>query len=135
MAIVVDEYGGTAGICTIEDVLEEIVGEIHDEHEPQDEVPPVMDQISPTRFEADGRVPISEVNERLGLSLPEDGDFDTIAGFLLDRFGRVPIKGESDEIPEATFEVLKASPTKIDRIAILLREPVSEVNRGESSEG
>ena len=135
MAIVVDEYGGTAGICTIEDVLEEIVGEIHDEHEPQDELPPVMDRISPIRFEADGRVPISEVNERLGLALPEDGDFDTIAGFLLDRFGRVPIKGESDEIPEATFEVLKASPTKIDRIAILLREPVSEVNRGESSEG
>ena len=135
MAIVVDEYGGTSGICTIEDVLEEIVGEIHDEHEPQDELPPVMDRISPTRFEADGRVPISEVNERLGLSLPEDGDFDTIAGFLLDRFGRVPIKGESDEVPEAVFEVLKASPTKIDRIAIVTREPVSDARREESSEG
>ena len=126
MAIVVDEYGGTAGICTIEDVLEEIVGEIHDEHEPQDETVPEMDRITATRFEADGRVPIAEVNERLGLSLPEDGDFDTVAGFLLDRFGRVPSAGERDETPEATFEVLSASPTKIDRIAILLREGVPE---------
>lgn len=132
MAIVVDEYGGTAGICTIEDVLEEIVGEIHDEHEPQDELPPVMDQVSPTRFEADGRVPIVEVNERLGVALPEDGDFDTIAGFLLDRFGRVPLKGESDEIPEAVFEILSATPTKIDRIAILLREPAPEQAREET---
>ena len=126
MAIVVDEYGGTAGICTIEDVIEEIVGEIHDEHEPQDEQPPVMDRISGTRFEADGRVPIAEVNERLGIALPEDGDFDTIAGFLLDRFGRVPARGEKDEIPEATFEILAATPTRIDRIAIMLKDEAPE---------
>jgi len=122
MAIVVDEYGGTAGICTIEDVLEEIVGEIHDEHEPQDETPPEMRRVSPVRFEADGRMPIAAINARLGLSMPEDGDFDTVAGFLLDRFGRVPVEGERDETPEAVFEVLSASPTKIDRIAITLRE-------------
>jgi putative hemolysin len=91
-----------------------------------------MDQVSPTRFEADGRVPIVEVNERLGVALPEDGDFDTIAGFLLDRFGRVPLKGESDEIPEAVFEILSATPTKIDRIAILLREPAPEQAREET---
>jgi putative hemolysin len=126
MAVVVDEYGGTAGICTIEDVLEEIVGEIHDEHEAQDELPPEMRRLGPARFEADGRVPIAEINSRLGLSLPEDGDFDTIAGFLLDRFGRVPLKGEKDETPEATFEILAASPTKIDRIGILLREAVAD---------
>ena len=126
MAVVVDEYGGTAGICTIEDVLEEIVGEIHDEHEAQDELPPEMRRLGPARFEADGRVPIAEINGRLGLSLPEDGDFDTIAGFLLDRFGRVPLKGEKDETPEATFEILAASPTKIDRIGIALREPVAD---------
>ena len=133
MAIVVDEYGGTAGICTIEDVLEEIVGEIHDEHEPQDETVPEMDRVSATRFEADGRVPIAEINERLGLGLPEDGDFDTVAGFLLDRFGRVPAVGERDEIPEAAFEVLSASPTKIDRIAIELREAIPEERAGEDS--
>lgn len=122
MAVVVDEYGGTSGLCTIEDVLEEIVGEIHDEHEPADELPPVMLRMEDGRYEADGRMPITEVNERLGLSLPEDGDFDTVAGFLLDRFGRVPAKGERDEVPEACFTVLAASPTRIDRVSIELRE-------------
>ena len=125
MAVVVDEYGGTSGICTIEDVIEEIVGEIHDEHEPQDELPPEMVKVDGSRFEADGRMNIAEINERLGISLPEGGDFDTIAGFLLDRFGRVPVKGERDEIPEAMFEILAASPTKIDRVAIVLREEIS----------
>ncbi|MFN9126523.1 MAG: hemolysin family protein [bacterium] len=121
MAVVVDEYGGTSGLCTIEDVLEEIVGEIHDEHEPHDEAPPVMLRLDGNRFVADGRVPIAEVNERLGLSLPEDADYDTVAGFLLDRFGRVPETGERDEIPEAIFEILEAGPTRIDRVAIELR--------------
>jgi CBS domain containing-hemolysin-like protein len=121
MAVVVDEYGGTSGICTIEDVLEEIVGEIHDEHEPADEQPPLMVPAGDGRFEADGRVSISEVNERLGLSLPEDGDFDTVAGYLLDRFGRVPATGEREESPEATFVIIAAGPTKIDRVAIEMR--------------
>lgn len=118
MAVVVDEYGGTSGICTIEDVLEEIVGEIHDEHEPADEQPPLMVSVGGGRYEADGRMPISEVNERLGLSLPEDVDFDTLAGYLLDRFGRVPGAGEREETPEATFIIVAAGPTRIDRIAI-----------------
>ena len=122
MAVVVDEYGGTSGLCTIEDVIEEIVGEIHDEHEAQDELPAVLDRIDGLRYESDGRVAIAEINERLGISLPDDGDFDTVAGFLLDRFGRVPVQGERDETPEATFEILAATPTKIDRIAIHLRE-------------
>ncbi|MCE2882975.1 MAG: hemolysin family protein [Planctomycetaceae bacterium] len=128
MAVVVDEYGGTSGLCTIEDVLEEIVGEIHDEHEPADELPPTLVESAEGVFEADGRVPITEVNERLGLSLPEDGDFDTVAGYLLDRFGRVPERGESEELPEAVFEIAAAGPTRIDRVTIRLRE-----DRGEKS--
>jgi len=121
MAVVVDEYGGTSGLCTIEDVIEEIVGEIHDEHEPHDEVPPVMLRVETNRFAADGRVTIAEVNERLGLSLPEDADYDTVAGFLLDRFGRVPEVGERDETPEASFEIVEAGPTRIARVLIELR--------------
>lgn len=130
MAVVVDEYGGTAGICTIEDVLEEIVGEIHDEHEAQDELPPELTRTGGRRFEADGRIPISEVNERLGTALPEDGDFDTLAGFLLDRFGRVPLQGEKDETPQAVFEVLAATATKIDRIAIELTDEAPAASSG-----
>jgi CBS domain containing-hemolysin-like protein len=130
MAVVVDEYGGTSGLCTIEDVLEEIVGEIHDEHEPADELPPVMNQSGADRFEADGRVTIGEVNERAGLSLPEDGDFDTVAGFLLDRFGRVPEVGEREETPEAAFVVLAASPTKIERVAIELLDAAGNARTG-----
>ncbi len=129
MAVVVDEYGGTSGLCTIEDVLEEIVGEIHDEHEPHDEVPPIMLRVDSSRYTADGRVAIAEVNERLGLSLPEDADYDTVAGFLLDRFGRVPEAGERDETPEAVFEVLEASPTRIDRVAIELRGAAEQADR------
>jgi putative hemolysin len=121
MAVVVDEYGGTSGLCTIEDVIEEIVGEIHDEHEPHDELPPVMLEIEDGRFAADGRLTIAEVNERLGLSLPEDAEFDTVAGLLLDRFGRVPTAGERDETPEAIFEVAEATPTRIDKVLIALR--------------
>jgi magnesium and cobalt transporter len=132
MAVVVDEYGGTSGICTIEDVLEEIVGEIHDEHEPADEQPPLMVPVGDGRYEADGRVPITEVNERLGLSIPEDVDFDTLAGYLLDRFGRVPTEGEREETPEATFIVVAAGPTKIDRIAI---EPRAREAGAASAEG
>jgi len=121
MAVVVDEYGGTSGLCTIEDVIEEIVGEIHDEHEPEHELPPEMVAVGERRYEADGRVTIAEINERLELALPEDGDFDTVAGFLLDRFGRVPVAGERDEIPEAIFEVIAASATRIERVAIEVR--------------
>ena len=82
MAIVIDEYGGTAGLVTIEDVLEEIVGEIHDEHEPDDVDEPTLDVVDDTHAEVDGRFHIDDLNERLGLTLPENEDYDTIAGFL-----------------------------------------------------
>jgi len=134
MAVVVDEYGGTSGLCTIEDVIEEIVGEIHDEHEPHDEAPPVMLRVEGGRFAADGRVTIAELNERLGLSLPEDADYDTVAGFLLDRFGRVPEVGERDETPEASFEIIEAGPTRIDRVMIELRGEAGSENAEAPSE-
>ena len=114
-------------------MLEEIVGEIHDEHEPHDEQPPVMVRLEANHYEAEGRVPITEINERLGLSLPEDGDFDTIAGFLLDRFGRVPQKGERDETPEAVFEILSAGPTRIDKVRIALQGELAEREADESA--
>lgn len=121
LAIVIDEYGGTAGLVTIEDVLEEIVGEIQDEHDPDDEEAPELIETARGEYELDGRYHIDDVNEALDLALPEDEDYDTIAGFMLAQIGRVPSVGESFEAHGWTFEVLQAEPTHIGRVAIRRR--------------
>jgi CBS domain containing-hemolysin-like protein len=118
LAIVIDEYGGTAGLVTIEDALEEIVGEIQDEHEPDDQPVPSLVAIDERRSEVDGRYRIVELNERKSLHLPEDDDFDTVAGFILSRLGRVPDPGESFQFDGVTFTILSAEPTQVQRIAI-----------------
>jgi CBS domain containing-hemolysin-like protein len=118
LAIVVDEYGGTSGLVTIEDVLEEIVGEIQDEHDTAEEQPPSADEVSPGRWELDARYQIYDLNELLEVELPEDDDFDTVAGYILERLGRVPEAGESLEADGLRFEVLEATPTRIDRVAV-----------------
>ena len=118
LAVLVDEYGGTAGICTIEDVLEELVGEIHDEHEHEGEVAAAIFSRPDGIYEAHGRVTVAEVNDRLGLEIPDDGDYATIAGFLLDRFGRVPQVGDREETAGAAFVILAATPTTIVSLSI-----------------
>jgi CBS domain containing-hemolysin-like protein len=118
MAIVVDEYGGTAGLVTIEDVLEEIVGEIRDEHEPHDEHEPTIRELAAGRIEADGRCAIADVNARASLGIPQDEGFDTIAGFVLSVLGRVPESGAMFESHGARFRVLEATPTTVVKIAI-----------------
>ena len=120
LAIVIDEYGGTAGLVTIEDVLEEIVGEIHDEHEPDANDEPELVSIDEHHAEADGRYHIDDLNERLGLTLPENGDFETIGGFVLAHLGRVPSVGETFESHKARFTALAATPTHIQRVGIEL---------------
>lgn len=87
MAIVVDEYGGTAGIVTLEDVIEEIVGEIQDEYD--EEAPPFV-EINPGSYRVSGSMLIDDLNEALDLDIPEEDGIDTIAGFLLGQFGSVP---------------------------------------------
>ena len=121
LAIVIDEYGGTAGLVTIEDVLEEIVGEIQDEHDPDDEEAPELIETARGEFELDGRYRIDDVNEALDLALPEDEDYDTIAGFMLAQIGRVPAVGESFEKYGWTFEVMQAEMTHIARVAMRRR--------------
>lgn len=120
MAIVVDEYGGTEGLVTIEDVLEEIVGEIHDEHEPEDEEDPSFTRIDDMRAEADGRYHIDDLNEAMGLALPEDDEYDTLGGFVLAQLGRVPGTGESFEAHDIRFTMLASTRTHIQRIGIEL---------------
>ena len=123
LAIVIDEYGGTAGLVTIEDVLEEIVGEIYDEHEPEDEEIPEFTSVDERRAEVDGRFHIDDLNELMPLELPEDEDYETVGGYLMSELGRVPEVGEVHETPRARFIVLEATETNIRKIGIELTEP------------
>jgi putative hemolysin len=118
MAIVVDEYGGTAGLVTIEDVLEEIVGEIRDEHDAPEASEPGFREVSAGVLEADGRCPVTDLNARLEVHLPEDEGYDTIAGFVLSRLGRVPEVGATVEGGGARVKVLAAGPTAISRVSV-----------------
>lgn len=131
MAIVIDEYGGTAGLATIEDVLEEIVGEIHDEHEPGVDDEPTLNRTSESTAEVDGRYRIDDLNEQLDLELPEEEEYDTIAGFMLAQFGRVPEDGESFESHNARFTATVTTPTHIQKAQIELLQTAAVNSREE----
>lgn len=118
MAIVLDEYGGTAGLVTLEDLIEEIVGEIHDEHE-QDPLP--FEEANEGSVRIGGTVPIDEVNERFGLSLPE-GDYETVGGFIFGMLGRVAVEGDEVAVPGGIFRVVAMDGRRIDRIAFQATE-------------
>lgn len=118
MAIVLDEYGGTAGIVTIEDVLEELVGEISDEHEPQEEA--MVKKIDDRTWEADARIELKELNRLLSLDLPEDADYQTLGGLLSTVVGRIPEKGTVVNQSGARFTVLEAEPQRVIRVKIEL---------------
>jgi magnesium and cobalt exporter, CNNM family len=116
MAIVLDEYGGVSGLVTMEDVLEEIVGEIADEYDM--EIIDGIHQINETIWEALGSVHIDEINERLDLNLREDGDFDTIGGLIFTELGHVPLVGEELVTDEARISVAEVTQRRILRVRI-----------------
>jgi CBS domain containing-hemolysin-like protein len=117
MAIVVDEYGGAVGIATIEDILEEIVGEIEDEHDVRPQA---------IRKEADGvwrihaRVSVSEVNRDLRLELPEGEDYESVAGLVLDRLKHIPREGESVRFGNVLIKVTRASERAVEEVQLRL---------------
>jgi CBS domain containing-hemolysin-like protein len=113
-AIVVDEYGGTAGLVTIEDLLEEIVGEIRDEYDVEAE--PVQDEGNGV-FVFSGKVDIDELSERLGLQIPREG-FGTVGGYLLSHLGRVPAVGEVLEVDGLRVEILEAERRRVGRVRV-----------------
>jgi CBS domain containing-hemolysin-like protein len=121
-AVVLDEFGGTAGIVTIEDVIEELVGEIRDEHEPVTDVHPVVRPLADGSFEASGRVDIADLNAALGTEIPEDDGYETVAGFVLAHFGSIPRTGDSFVSHGIRFEVAEATATAVLRIRAR-REP------------
>ncbi|MSR69840.1 MAG: HlyC/CorC family transporter [Phycisphaerales bacterium] len=118
LAMVVDEFGGTAGLITIEDVLEEIVGEIYDEHEPSTDVEPQLTGSPATGWEVDGRFPLVDLLAATELEIPTDGDFDTVAGFVLMHFGRIPVADEMFTQCGARFTVVSANAVRIAKIRI-----------------
>jgi CBS domain containing-hemolysin-like protein len=116
LAIVLDEYGGTAGLVTIEDILEEIVGEIADEYEAPEPEP--IRRIDAATVEIDARVHIDELNEELNIELPEDEDYDTVGGFVLSQMGKIPAAGEELNYANLVIKVLDAEERKINRLRV-----------------
>jgi putative hemolysin len=116
IAIVLDEYGGTAGMVTIEDILEELVGEIDDEYDQRSA--PIIHRIDENTVEVDARVRVDQLNAELGITLPEEEDYDTVGGFVFSTLGKIPAVGEEFQHDEAHFVVLAAEPRKIRRLRI-----------------
>ncbi len=122
VAIVVDEYGGTAGLVTIEDLLEEIVGEIRDEYDVESE--PVVDE-GGGRFVFSGKVNIDEVAQRLNVDI-ERGGFETVGGYLLAHIGRVPAVGEKFDVDGLHVDVLDAERRRITKVRICRKLSTAE---------
>ena len=118
MAIVVDEYGGVAGLITIEDVLEEIVGEIDDEHD-EDEIEYIVKQ-SDGRYTVNALTPIEDFNEYFGTDFSEQ-DFDTIGGLLTGELGRLPERGETVALGQMAFNVLRADSRRLHLLGLTTR--------------
>jgi len=132
MAIVVDEYGGTAGAVTIEDILEEIVGPIQDEYDigEEDEI----QFISPNEVVLDGRVSVDDVNELLKLDIAAD-DYDTIGGYVLNQLGAAPKVGATLKLGNATLRVEAVQGTRIKKVRIRSETPfqIPEANQGQET--
>jgi CBS domain containing-hemolysin-like protein len=116
IAIVLDEYGGTTGLVTIEDIIEELVGDISDEHERSE--PALLKRLTDHSWDADARVYIDELNRTLGLSLPDDAGFDTLGGFVTTTLGRIPTTGTTFEQSGIKYMILHAEPQKVNRVRI-----------------
>ena len=120
IAVVLDEYGGTSGLVTIEDIIEEIIGEIEDEYDAagRDQIR----KIDELTWELDGRTSILDVNRRLGSEIPESDDYETVAGFLFSALGHVQREGEELGTRRVLFKVTRADDRKIKRVRALLHK-------------
>lgn len=115
MAIVVDEYGGTAGLVTLADVMAEILGDVHDEFAGEEQR---VVELGDGRVQLDASLHVSEVNDALGLRLPEESDFETLAGFVLSVFGRFPAEGEGFDRDGRRFVVTSASDRRVLAVTV-----------------
>jgi CBS domain containing-hemolysin-like protein len=132
IAVVLDEYGGVSGLVTIEDVLEEIVGEIADEHD--EAASDGLRQIDEKTCEAFANVHISEINERLHIALPETDNYDTIGGFLFHHLGRIPHTGEEVSYNGVKITVVETTRRRVNRVLIEVVPPADETSEESADE-
>lgn len=122
IAVIVDEFGGTAGIITVEDIIEEMLGEIRDEY---DEEEVISKKLNENSYVFSGKVEIDRVNEEFALELPE-GDYETIAGYIISELGRIPARGEIFTIGQNTITVLRSNKTRVDLVKLFIEPDIIE---------
>jgi len=130
-AIVVDEYGGVSGVLTVKDLLEPLVGDLHDEFDPPDDEPAIV-RVDGSRWLVDGRANVDDVEERLGIDVPH-GEYVTFAGLLLDGFGHIPEEGESLKINGWDLRVVEMDKRRIVKV-VAHRPPPSMARIEEGSD-
>ena len=113
IALVVDEFGGTSGMVTMEDVLEEIVGDIEDEHDVNELIEKVA---GPNEYIFSGRLEIDYLNERYSLNLPEKDDYETLAGMIMFYYGSIPVNNDIIRIGNIVIKVLRATTTRLELV-------------------
>lgn len=118
IAIVIDEYGGTSGMVTLEDLVEEIFGDIRDEH---DREAPVARRLADGTFEFSGRTEIEQLNEQFALDLPEEDEYQTLAGYLLHNLGSIPQQGQQIDLGQYRFTIVKGTATRLELITVAPR--------------
>lgn len=122
LLVVVDEFGGTAGMITVEDVLEEIIGDIEDEH---DKLTYVEEQLTDLEYLFSGRLEVDYINEKFGMKIPTDESYETLAGYLYSHTEKIPEEGETVVIDDFTFLIEEVSETRIEVVKLVLSNPVS----------
>ncbi|MCM1517647.1 MAG: hemolysin family protein [Pseudoflavonifractor sp.] len=120
IAVVVDEFGGTSGLVTLEDLVEEIFGDIQDEH---DHRHITAREIEPGVYEFSGRMEIADLNDNYHIPIPEDDEYQTLAGYLLTNLGAMPKQGDTIDLGDITFTIVKASATRIELVRVALPTP------------
>jgi putative hemolysin len=136
IAIVVDEYGGTAGLITMEDVVEEIVGEIQDEYDREESLVEPLANDGEVSFRLDGRVSMDDLRDLFGLSDEEEADeeaYDTVGGFIVHRVGRIPLPGATVRFRDVTLTVDAAEPRRVAKVIASRQKPPDQQGNGNGS--